>query len=283
MPRRRGLPRPNIGRAVIVLPSTLTLGNLFFGVWAIVSAYNRNFTGAAWFVVFAGVLDMLDGRVARLSKTGSRFGAELDSLVDAISFGVAPAMIMYFLEFSTVGHFAWVICYAYVVSAVLRLARYNVQAHTSPTGSGWFTGLPSPAAGMTLATWYPFSQTGFYRDVLAPMNVPEPGLTVLIVLAAVLMVSNVKYPKFPAAGFRSAKGIFGTVFTLTIVVLGLTWPEYLFFPLGITFMAYGVVRAGALAVLERPEPTDAGPEHDDDDDDLNDDDDGAAARRENDL
>lgn len=283
MPRRRGLPRPNIGRAVIVLPSTLTLGNLFFGVWAIVSAYNRNFTGAAWFVVSAGVLDMLDGRVARLSKTGSRFGAELDSLVDAISFGVAPAMIMYFLEFSTAGHFAWVICYAYVVSAVLRLARYNVQAHTPPTGSGWFTGLPSPAAGMTLATWYPFSQTGFYRDVLAPMNLPEPGLTVLIVLAAVLMVSNIKYPKFPAAGFRSAKGIFGTVFTLTIVVLGLTWPEYLFFPLGITFMAYGVVRAGALAVLERPEPADAGPEHDDDDDDLNDDDDGAAARRENDL
>lgn len=284
MPRRRGLPRPNIGRAVIVLPSTLTLGNLFFGMWAIVSAYNRNFTGAAWFVVFAGVLDMLDGRVARLSKTGSRFGAELDSLVDAISFGVAPAMIMYFLEFSTAGHFAWVICFAYVVAAVLRLARYNVQAHTSPTGSGWFTGLPSPAAGMTLATWYPFSQTGFYRDVLAPMNLPDPGLTVLVVLAAVLMVSNVKYPKFPAAGFRSATGIFGTVFTLTIVILGLRWPEYLFFPLGITFMTYGVVRAGALAVLERPEPTDAGPgQDDDDDDDLNDDDDGAVARRENDL
>lgn len=284
-PRRRGLPRPNIGRAVIVLPSTFTLGNLFFGLWAIVSAYNRNFTGAAWFVVFAGVLDMLDGRVARLSKTGTRFGAELDSLVDAISFGVAPAMIMYFLEFSTAGHFAWVICYAYVVSAVLRLARYNVQAHAIPTSGGWFTGLPSPAAGMTLATWYPFSQTSFYRDVLAPMNLPEPGLTVLIVLAAVLMVSNVKYPRFPAAGFKSAKGIFGTLFTLTIVILGLSWPEYLFFPLGLTFMTYGVVRAGALALLERPEPAlpgaGRGP---DDDDDLNDDDDeGATSRRENDL
>lgn len=285
MPRRRGLPRPNIGRAVVVLPSTFTLGNLFFGMWAIVAAYNRNFVTAAWYVVFAAVLDMLDGRVARLSKTGTRFGAELDSLVDAISFGVAPAMIMYFLEFSTAGRFAWVICFAYVVAAVLRLARYNVQAETKPAGSSWFTGLPSPAAGMTLATWYPFSQTAFYRDVLEPMSLPHPGLTVLIVLAAVLMVSNVKYPRFPAAGLRSARGIFGTLFTLTIVVLGLTWPEYLFFPLGVTFMTYGVLRAGALALLDRPEPALAGPGPAREDDDLNDDDDddGAAARRENDL
>lgn len=279
MPRRPGLPRRSIGRAVIVLPSTFTLGNLFFGVWAIVAAYNRNFVAAAWYVVFAAVLDMLDGRIARLSKTGTRFGAELDSLVDAISFGVAPAMIMYFLEFSTAGRFAWVICYAYVVGAVLRLARYNVQTHGKPEGGNWFTGLPSPAAAMTLATWYPFSQTTFYRDVLAPMNLPQPGLTVLIVLAAVLMVSNVKYPRFPAAGFRSAKGIFGTLFTLTIVVLGLTWPEYLFFPLGIAFMTYGVVRAGLMALFERPDAAMAGP-----DDDLDDDnDDGASVRRENDL
>ena len=86
-------------QVVIVIPSAFTLGNMFFGMWAIVSAYRGNFLWAAWFVVFAGVLDMLDGRVARLSGTGTKFGAELDSLVDCISFGVAPAMIMFFLEF----------------------------------------------------------------------------------------------------------------------------------------------------------------------------------------
>ena len=278
IPRRRGLPRPNIGRAVIVLPSAFTLGNLFFGIWAIVAAYNRNFTTAAWYVLFAGVLDMLDGRVARLSKTGTRFGAELDSLVDAISFGVAPAMIMYFLEFSTAGRFAWVICYAYVVAAVLRLARYNVLADTKPTGSGWFTGLPSTAAGMTLATWYPFSQTDFYRQTIAHMDLPQPGLAVLVVLASVLMVSNVKYPKFPAAGFRTARGLFGTAFSLTILGVGITWPEYFFFPLGLTFIAFGLVRAGAMVVLDRPEVIATGPG--DDDDDLND---GVDTRQENDL
>ena len=76
-------------QVVVIMPSAFTLGNLFFGFWAIVSAFNGNFRWAGWFIVFAGILDMLDGRVARLSNTGSRFGAELDSLVDVISFGVA--------------------------------------------------------------------------------------------------------------------------------------------------------------------------------------------------
>lgn len=273
--------RPGIGRAVIVLPSTFTLGNLFFGIWAVVAAYNRNFTAAAWYVVLAGVLDMLDGRVARLSKTGTRFGAELDSLVDAISFGVAPAMIMYFLEFSTAGRFAWVLCYAYIVAAVLRLARYNVQADTKPAGSSWFTGLPSPAAGMTLATWYPFSQTEFYRTTLAPLGLSQPGLPVLMVLAAVLMVSNVKYPRFPAAGFRSVKGLLGTAFSLFVLVMGLTWPEYFFFLLGITFMGFGLVRAAALAVFERPETSPVAAGSDDGEDEIADPND--SARQENDL
>lgn len=274
---RRGLPRPGVRRAVIVLPSAFTLGNLFFGIWAIVAAYNRNFTTAAWYVLFAGVLDMLDGRVARLSKTGTRFGAELDSLVDGISFGVAPALIMYFLEFSTAGRFAWVISFVYVVAAVLRLARYNVLADAKPMGSGWFTGLPSTAAGMTLATWYPFSQTEFYRVTIAHMNLPDPGLAVLMIVASVLMVSNVKYPKFPAAGFRTAKGLFGTAFSLTILAVGLTWPEYLFFPLGVAFITFGLVRAGAMALLDRQEVITSGT---DDEDDLND---GADERPETDL
>ena len=142
------LPRPDLSRAVVVLPSAFTLGNLFFGIWAIVSAANGNFKWAAWYVMFAGILDMLDGRVARRTKTGTKFGAELDSLVDAISFGVAPAMIMYFLEFRNAGRFGWVLCFAYIVAVVLRLARYNVQSTGSAAPSPWFTGLPSPSAGM---------------------------------------------------------------------------------------------------------------------------------------
>ena len=90
---RRGLlPRVPLQRGIIILPSAFTLGNLFFGVYAIVAATRGDFDWAGWFIVFAGLLDMLDGRVARFTRTGSAFGAELDSLVDAISFGVALTM-----------------------------------------------------------------------------------------------------------------------------------------------------------------------------------------------
>jgi CDP-diacylglycerol--serine O-phosphatidyltransferase len=240
-------------QVVVVVPSAFTLGNLFFGFWAIVSAFNGNFRWAGWFIVFAGILDMLDGRVARLSGTGSRFGAELDSLVDVISFGVAPALLMYFLDFSNAGRFAWVLCYIYVVAVALRLARFNVLSAGKPS-SGWFTGMPSPAAGMTLAVYYPFSQTEWYRASLAYLDLQHEGLVVLMLVLAVLMVSNVKYPKFPPIGLRSARGIFGLAVHLIILLGGILAPEYFLFPLGLFYMAYGILRATILSLLERPEP-----------------------------
>jgi CDP-diacylglycerol---serine O-phosphatidyltransferase len=240
-------------QVVVVMPSAFTLGNLFFGFWAIVSAFNGNFRWAGWFIVFAGILDMLDGRVARLSGTGTRFGAELDSLVDVISFGVAPALLMYFLDFSNAGRFAWILCYIYVVAVALRLARFNVLSAGKPP-SGWFTGLPSPAAGMTLAVYYPFSQTNWYRASLAYMDLQHEGLVVLMLLLAVLMVSNVKYPKFPPIGIRSRKGIFGLIVHVIILLGGLFAPEYFLFPLGLFYVALGIVRATVLGLMERPEP-----------------------------
>ena len=252
--RREGLKRPSIRQVVVVMPSAFTLGNLFFGFWAIVSAFNGNFRWAGWFIVFAGILDMLDGRVARLSGTGTRFGAELDSLVDVISFGVAPALLMYFLDFSNAGRFAWILCYIYVVAVALRLARFNVLSAGKPP-SAWFTGLPSPAAGMTLAVYYPFSQTNWYQSSLAYyLDLQHEGLVVLMLLLAVLMVSNVKYPKFPPIGIRSRKGIFGLTVHLIILIGGLVAPEYFLFPLGLFYVAFGIVRATVLGLMERPEP-----------------------------
>lgn len=250
---REGLRRPSIRQVVVVMPSAFTLGNLFFGFWAIVSAFNGNFRWAAWFIVFAGILDMLDGRVARLSGTGTRFGAELDSLVDVISFGVAPALLTYFLDFSSAGRFSWILCYIYVTAVALRLARFNVLSAGKPS-TGWFTGMPSPAAGMTLAVYYPFSQTNWYRVSLAYLDLQHEGLVVLMLLLAVLMVSNVKYPKFPPIGLRSTRGIFGAAVHLVILLGGILVPEYFLFPLGLFYMAYGLVRATVLGLMERPEP-----------------------------
>ena len=203
--------------------------------------------------MFAGILDMLDGRVARLSGTGTRFGAELDSLVDVISFGVAPALLMYFLDFSNAGRFAWILCYIYVVAVALRLARFNVLSAGKPP-TGWFTGMPPPAAGMTLAVYYPFSQTSWYRASLAYLDLQHQGLVVLLLLTAALMVSNVKYPKFPPIGIRSAKGLLGLAVHLGILLGGLLAPEYFLFPLGLFYMAFGLVRATILGLMERPEP-----------------------------
>jgi len=242
-------------RVVIVVPSAFTLANLFFGFWSIVSAFNGNYAWAGWFIVFAAVLDMLDGRVARMSNSGTRFGAELDSLVDVISFGVAPALLMYFLEFSTAGRFGWVVCYLYVVCAALRLARYNVQshAHGEEAPSQWFTGMPSPAAGIILATWYPFSQTRGYRDSIAYLDLQHQGLVFLVLVVAALMVSSVRYPKFPRVGVRSVQGWLGLLFLVFMVTGSVVAPASFFFPVGLVYLLFGFVRAVILSLLDKNE------------------------------
>ncbi len=248
--------RPGIRRVVVVVPSFFTLANLFFGFWSIVSAFNQNFKWAGLFIFFSGVLDMFDGRIARLSNTGTRFGAELDSLVDIVSFGVAPALLMYFLEFAAGGKFGWVVCYLYVVATALRLARYNVIAATGAP-SAWFTGLPSPAAGMTLATYYLFSQTAWYRASVAYLDFQHEGLTVLILLLAALMVSNVKYPRWPRIGVRSLTGVLGLLLHLGVLAGAVLAPASFLFPLGLAYMIFGLARSTILSLLERGNPVPA--------------------------
>lgn len=244
--------RVGIRRVVVVVPSAFTLANLFFGFWSIVSAFNGNFKWAGYFIVFAVVLDVLDGQMARLSNTGSRFGAELDSLVDIISFGVAPALLMYFLEFANAGRFGWLICYAYVVAAALRLARFNVLQHGRPY-SNWFTGLPSPAAGMTLATYYPFSQTTWYRASIAYLDLQHEELVLLMLLLAVLMVSNVKYTKGPRAGGGLLSRIFRPLLLFTILVGAVAAPASFLFPLGLGYVLFGIARSSILSLLDHRE------------------------------
>ncbi len=246
--------RPGIRRAIIVIPSAFTLGNLFCGIWAIVSAAQGNFKWAGWFIVFAGMADILDGRLARMSHTGTRFGAELDSLVDVISFGVAPAMIMYFLEFAEAGRFAWVICFLYVAAAAIRLARYNITAAGSDK-PGWFSGLPSPAAGMTLATYFAFSQTDWYQKFPEYLDLQRQGLTFLMLALSAMMLSTVKYPRTPRIGFRSLTGIIGTLVTVGILAGMILAPSRFLFPFGIGYLLFGILRSTVIALSERAEDT----------------------------
>jgi CDP-diacylglycerol--serine O-phosphatidyltransferase len=234
-------------RGVIIVPSAFTLGNLFLGIWAIVAASRQEFTAAAWLIVWAAVLDTIDGRVARYTQTGSRFGEELDSLVDAISFGVAPALIIYF-TFLNATPWGWISAWFYVAAAVIRLARFNVEQAGHAKAA--FHGLPSPSAGMTLATFYPFSQTQFYRDYFA--HYPWPTImTVMLFVLALLMMSHVLYPVVPKVGFRTAKGIGNGVFLLANIVLAVTIPSLFFFPMSIAYVAYGILKSLGLGFFER--------------------------------
>lgn len=242
--------RSGVRRVVIIVPSLFTLFNLFFGIWSMTLASRSEFYRASWFIVFAGILDTLDGRIARLSNTGTRFGAELDSLVDVVSFGVAPAYLMYELHFATAGAVAWIFCYFYVMGTAIRLARFNVTQ--AGHDKEYFIGLPSPAAGMTLATYYPFTQTDLYEALHGLSWLP---LSFLMIACTILMVSNVRYATMPRASLRSFKGLLGLAILLLILFFGIWQHDVFFFPLGIAYMTYGVARAGILGFFEGADKT----------------------------
>ncbi len=241
---------PSMRRVVVVVPSLFTLFNLFFGIWSMVLASRGEFYRASWYIFFAGILDALDGRVARLSNTGSRFGAELDSLVDVVSFGVAPAFLIYMLVFWNAGQAEWIFCFFYVMAAAIRLARFNLTQAGMPKKA--FIGLPSPAAGMTLATYYPFTQTAVYQNALRGLPWHHL-LQFLMIILTILMVSQVRYATVPRVGFRSVRGLLGLATILLTLVFGILEHDVFFFPLGIAYMSYGVLRAALLGLLSEPD------------------------------
>jgi CDP-diacylglycerol--serine O-phosphatidyltransferase len=240
--------RPTMRRAVVLLPNGFTLGNLFFGVFAIVSAARGEFRWAGWFVVLSGVMDLLDGRVARMTRTGSRFGVELDSLVDAVSFGVAPALIMYFAVLNRDG-WGWLFSFIFIACAVMRLARFNIEQ--GGHAKTHFHGLPSPAAGMTLATYYWFSQTSLFTQTNVggwPWHTIVPG--VMLVLSF-LMISHVLYPALPMISLRNIGRTVATV-ALAVIVVGILFRPYQFaFPALVAYVSFGLAKTFFLGLLER--------------------------------
>ena len=242
-PRRRRL-----RRGIVILPSAFTLGNLFLGIWAIITASRGAYSTAGWMIVGAAIMDLFDGRIARLTATGSAFGEELDSFADAISFGVAPALIAYFAFLQQGGEWGWLLSFLYIVAAVFRLARFNIEQ--AGTAKSTFHGLPSPTAGACLATYFAFTQTPFFEQFLYRIPVTRTAGWLMLFLG-LLMVSNVLYPVVPRFTTATWGGRFAILLMAASLVSAFTVPEYFFFPFSILYITVGLARSVGAGLAER--------------------------------
>ena len=180
--------------ARMILPNMLTLIGVCIGLTSIRFALDGKFGLAIIAIIFAALIDGLDGRIARLIKGTSKVGKELDSLTDMISFGVAPAFIMYFWKLNTLGRFGWLLCLVYVICVALRLARFNVNSNQDPSWrDNFFEGVPSPAGGILVLTPLIISLSGFD---LFQLNY-ELIVPTFFILTSLLLIS-----KFPTYSFK---------------------------------------------------------------------------------
>ncbi|KXG44875.1 CDP-diacylglycerol--serine O-phosphatidyltransferase [Tepidibacillus decaturensis] len=211
-----------------ILPSLFTVGNLFLGIISIILAFQGVPEYAAIMVIIAMLLDGLDGRIARVLNTQSEFGKELDSLSDVISFGVAPAFIMYVAVIHDQGPLGWLVTAIFPIAGALRLARFNVKAGIP----GYFIGLPITAAGGVLAT------ITLYHEVFSPVV-----LSLTMIFLSYLMVSNIKYPNFKKVGIPKAAYWITPVIILLVVIIAVKYPtefpKIVFLPLAL-YAIYGI-------------------------------------------
>jgi CDP-diacylglycerol--serine O-phosphatidyltransferase len=230
-------------KGVYLLPNLITTAALFAGFYAIVAAMNGHFENAAIAIVVAGVLDGMDGGVARLTNTQSKFGAEYDSVSDCVAFGVAPGLVAYAWALTDLGKLGWVAAFIYVACAALRLARFNLQAET--TDSRYFIGLPSPSGAGLVATmvWLGTSRGIDGNDVAYLV-------AFLTAAAGLLMVSPVRYQSFKEfhIGRVPVRALLGVIVAFAIVVLD---PPLVLAAVAVVYIGSGLVFDGAGRLRER--------------------------------
>lgn len=231
----------------LVVTTMLTLANAFCGFTAILNIFTRKPISAGWFIILAILFDALDGSIARLTKTSSRFGIQLDSLCDAVSFALAPAVLFWYIcksEISKeefISRIIWFIGVIYVTCGLLRLARFNIQTGISPEDHKEFTGLPSPAAAGFIATSAIFI---YHNDKLhqiigtAFFSIYIHLLPVVVAIISILMVSSIKYVHFFSYilhGKKSARRIFEIIL---LIGLALIKPSLILWLLFLLFIFY---------------------------------------------
>lgn len=220
-------------RGVSVLPSLFTLGNMFCGYACVVYAMRGEYATAAPFIGIAVVLDMLDGRIARMTGTTSEFGLQFDSLADVISFGIAPAILTFSWGLTSLGNWGWAAGFVYVTAAAMRLARFNIQAGS--VDKRYFVGMPSPAAATVPASTIFAYPSGFQEPIGA---IP---VLALVLVPAFLMVSTIKFRSFKTFDLQARRSYKVLLLVAVAIVLVAAEPAYLFVAMAYTYLASAFV------------------------------------------
>jgi CDP-diacylglycerol--serine O-phosphatidyltransferase len=241
-------------KGIYLLPNLITLSSLFLGFYSIVSSFNSDYATAAWCIMAASIFDVLDGWVARITHTTTRFGIEIDSLSDVISFGVAPGVLVYTWSLSAFGKIGWLGAFFLVACAALRLARFNVQMGSEEKKH--FTGLPTPASAMVIAT-----TVLAYDEILdilfsaglrriADVFGADYWVLGLTFLLAGLMVSNITYHSLKEASLKERRP-FGLLVAIAAFLAVVAYrPALVLFLVSISYVTSGL--AEALYALLRP-------------------------------
>lgn len=227
--------RRKLGGAIYILPNLITTGNLFFGFFSIVKGLQGNFLWASGAILLAAIFDVLDGRVARITKSTSEFGVQYDSLCDLVSFGAAPALLMYKAGLSEAGRLGWIVCFMFLACGALRLARFNVQSSIGKA-SGDFTGLPIPmAAGVVacfVALWMEFETKPsdwlvyfWLERLIQDPDFRQWFFAITGFLLAMAMVTNIPYRSHKTLNIRGIKPFRLLVLAVAMVALIATQPE----------------------------------------------------------
>lgn len=230
-PRAEGEPL----RGLFLLPHIVTTGGLFFGFYAIVQAFNDKPDLAALGIVLAGVCDAFDGRLARFTRSTSRFGLEYDSIADTVSFGVAPAMLAFSAgNLHVLGRTGWIMAFLFTACAALRLARFNVEPGRY---RGRFEGLPSPAAACMVAStvWF----VDYLRQFGLIFSIPEYAIACGTAVLGLLMVSSIPYRSFKELDLRHSYGTL--VLVVFAIALVIQEPSVTLFALGACYCTSGLV------------------------------------------
>ena len=235
-------------KGIYLFPSLLTLSNLAAGVMAIIYADAYHLSSAAWCIIAAIILDMLDGRVARWAGATSQFGVELDSLCDLVSFGVAPAFLMYRVALEPWGRPGYMIVVFFVMTAALRLARFNLKSQAGEV-STHFTGLPVPAAAGILASFV-LSYELFGDETITAKTIPLimkrmpfffKFVPLMMILLSFLMVSSVQYGNFKQLKLARPKSVQNLAFLLVGLLLIFTYPQNMIFIVFSLYVLTGLI------------------------------------------